>query len=83
MDANPDDWSTFKTGDKVGVFLGNCWRKASIVEIFDDYAVVEGKHLGSTQTSRFNIYDVRNVVHAAELIAVNIDEPTLFTYRNS
>lgn len=80
MDANPTDWSAFEVGDNVGVFLGNCWRKALIVEIFDDYAVVEGKHLASTQTSRFNVYDARNIVQAAELITVTTEEPTLFTY---
>lgn len=82
MSADPTDWSGYSVGDNVGVFLGNCWRKALIVEICQDFILVKGKRLRNTQASHFSVYDARNVVHAAELIALNTEEPTLFTYLN-
>lgn len=78
MAASPTEWNSFKVGDSVGVFLGNCWRKAIIVEMLSDCVVVVGKHLGSTQKSTFNVYDSRNIVHAIELMAVSVQEETLF-----
>ena len=78
MSADPADWSRYNVGDSVGVFLGNCWRKALIVELFQDSIVVEGKHLGSTQASHFSVHDARNVVHARELITVHFQEENFF-----
>ena len=78
MASSPTEWNTFKIGDPVGVFLGNCWRKAIIVEMLSDCVTVVGKHLGSTQKSTFNVYDSRNIVHATELVNVSAQEETLF-----
>ncbi len=80
MAADPSDWSGFNVGDPIGVFHGNCWRKALILKMADDHAVIEGKHLGTTQTSTFNVYDARNIVHAAELRIVQFQEETFFDY---
>lgn len=80
MAADPSDWSGFKVGDAIGVFLGNCWRKALILEMANDHVVIEGKHLGTTQVSTFNVYDARNIVHAAELRIVHFQEETLFDH---
>lgn len=78
MAASPMQFDAFKVGDSVGVFLGNCWRKALIVEMLSDCVIVEGKHLGSSQKSTFNVYDSRNIVHATELVTVSVQEETLF-----
>lgn len=75
----PDYWKTFKVDDQVGIYLGNCWRKGTIKEIFPDYAVVAAKRLGSSQVTTFNVYDSRNVCHVRELVKTNINlGPTLF-----
>lgn len=78
MSANPVDWSGYNVGDSVGVFLGNCWRKALIVELHRDSILVESKHLGITQASQFKVYDARNIVHSRELVTVHYQEENFF-----
>ena len=74
--ADPADWSAYGLGDQIGVFVGNCWRKGSIIELHGAFATVKAKRLGSSQSTEFNVHDARNVCPVRDLTRPERDHST-------
>ena len=65
--GSPRDFSAFRRGDRVGVFLGCHWSGGRVVALSGASALISARRLPGGPRRCIAVHDARNLVPAAEL----------------